>query len=83
MKLVSDDFDGNTQLLLANILYFKGDWLVEFNEKNTKNQCFYIKPNECMEVNMMYLNDNIQYQYISTINAHAVELLYKVPSTMW
>ncbi|VVC44583.1 Serpin domain,Serpin, conserved site [Cinara cedri] len=72
-----DDFDGNTELLLANVLYFNGDWLVEFNISNTKNACFYSKPNTCTEVNMMNLRDKIKYGYISDMNSHAIELPYK------
>jgi len=78
-KHVADDFDRNTELLLANAIYFKGNWLVEFNESNTKDQCFYTKPNVCAEVvNMMYLQDKLKYGYISDINAQVFELLYKV-----
>ncbi|XP_022170552.1 uncharacterized protein LOC111033912 [Myzus persicae] len=72
-----DDFDGNTELLLANVLYFKGDWLVEFNESSTKKQCFYTKPSMCSEVSMMNLQNQIGYGYISDIKAQIVELLYK------
>ncbi|XP_060838145.1 uncharacterized protein LOC132920091 [Rhopalosiphum padi] len=72
-----DDFDGNTELLLANVLYFKGDWFVEFNESSTKKECFYTNPNMCSEVNMMNLQDQIRYGHVSDINAQVVELLYK------
>lgn len=52
---------------------------MEFNESNTKDQCFYTTPNVCAEVvNMMYLQDKLKYGYISDINAQVVELLYKV-----
>lgn len=82
MKLVSDDVDRNTELLLANVIYFKGNWLVEFNESNTKTQCFFSKPNNCTNVNMMNVQDKIKYGYISDINAQAIELLYKVCNTI-
>lgn len=75
---VTDDLDGNTELLLANILYFKGDWLMEFNENNTKNLCFYSKPNMCTEVSMMNLEAKLKHGYISNINSQAIELPYKV-----
>lgn len=78
MGYVIEDFDGTTELLLANVLYFKGNWLVEFNESNTKNLCFFTKPTSCEEVSMMYLEDHIRYRHISDINAQVVELLYKV-----
>lgn len=72
-----DDFDGNTELLLANVLYFKGDWLIEFNESSTKKECFYTKPNMCIDVSMMNLQNQIRYGYVSDINAQVIELLYK------
>lgn len=75
---VIDDFDGNTELLLANVLYFKGNWFVEFNENETTIKCFYTKPSFCTEVNMMYLQNQLRYGYITDIKGHAVELLYEV-----
>jgi len=75
---VADDFDSNTELLLANVLYFKGDWLVQFNESNTKRLCFYSKSNKCEEVSMMNVEDKMKYGYISDINAQVIEILYKV-----
>ncbi|XP_050443090.1 uncharacterized protein LOC126847092 [Adelges cooleyi] len=72
-----DDFTGDTDLLLANILYFKGDWLVQFNESLTEIQCFYTKPNLCTEASMMYLQDIIKYGEISDIGAQVVELPFK------
>lgn len=51
---------------------------MRFNESNTKNQCFYTKPNMCIEVSMMNLQNEIRYAYISDINAQVIELLYKV-----
>ncbi|VVC24384.1 Serpin domain,Serpin, conserved site [Cinara cedri] len=73
----NDDFDGTTELLLANVLYFKGDWLVEFNESKTKSQCFYTKQKLCTNVNMMNLEYKLKHGYIININAQAVELVYK------
>lgn len=64
--------------MLANVLYFKGDWLIEFNESSTKKECFYTKPNMCIDVSMMNLQNQIRYGYVSDINAQVIELLYKV-----
>lgn len=75
---VADDFDGTTELFLANVLYFKGDWLVEFNESNTKPQCFFTKPKICQNVNMMNLEGKLKHGYIANINSQAIELIYKV-----
>ncbi|CAI6364777.1 unnamed protein product [Macrosiphum euphorbiae] len=72
-----DDFDGNTELLLTNVLYFKGDWLVKFDENSTKKQCFYTKPSMCTEVSMMNLQNHLGYGYIPDIKAQVIELLYK------
>lgn len=60
------------------MLYFKGDWLVEFNENKTKYQCFYSKSNVCVEVSMMNLQSDVNYGYISDISAQAIEIPYKV-----
>lgn len=78
IKRVADDFDETTELLLANVLYFKGDWSMEFNESNTKPQCFYTKPKLCESVNMMNLEGKLKHGYIANINSQAIELVYKV-----
>lgn len=51
---------------------------MEFNENDTKMQCFYTEPNKCVSVKMMYVKDRLKYGYIDDIKAHAIELLYKV-----
>lgn len=63
---------------MANVLYFKADWLYEFNESHTKDQCFYSKPDVCNTVNMMQAQLKIKFAYISDINAKAIELPYTV-----
>lgn len=55
---------------------------MEFNESNTKTQCFFTKPNNCTNVSMMNVQDKIKYGYISDINAQAIELLYKASNTI-
>lgn len=59
-------------------MYFKGNWFVEFNENDTKIECFYTKPGICTKVNMMNLENQLRYGYIIDMNAHAIELLYEV-----
>lgn len=51
---------------------------MEFNTSDTKNACFFSKPNTCTDVNMMNLRHTINYGYISDMNAQVIELLYKV-----
>ncbi|XP_050519956.1 uncharacterized protein LOC126893625 [Daktulosphaira vitifoliae] len=75
--ITKDDFNGDTELLFANILYFKGDWLYQFNESATDNQCFYTSLNLCTECSMMKLQNNIRYSEISDIGAQAIELPFK------
>lgn len=75
---ITDDFDRSTELLLANALYFKGDWLVKFNKSNTKSLSFFNKPGVSEIVSMMYLEDKIRYNYNTDINSQVIELFYKV-----
>lgn len=51
---------------------------MEFNENNTKPQCFYTKQKLCTNINMMNLEGNLNHGYIQNINSQAIELVYKV-----
>ncbi|KAL7642930.1 UNVERIFIED_CONTAM: hypothetical protein RMT77_006219 [Armadillidium vulgare] len=43
-----------TCLVLANAIYFKGNWIDKFNEKFTKPKKFWITATQSLEVPMMY-----------------------------
>ena len=51
---IINNIDILTQLLLVNVLYFKGTWLKKFGEKTTKKKYFLNYDNTKVEVDTMY-----------------------------
>lgn len=53
---------GLTRLILINAIYFKGDWLYEFNSEQTLDAPFWTSAESCVQVPMMHLeNDSLNY----------------------
>ena len=50
-----------TRLVLTNIIYFKAEWQNTFNAHNTKEQDFWITPEEKIKVQMMSQKDRFGY----------------------
>ncbi|PZC71365.1 hypothetical protein B5X24_HaOG213570 [Helicoverpa armigera] len=65
-----------TELLVTNALYFKGTWLHEFEPSRTPTECFY-KNGVCKQVAMMDLDTELNYAFVDTLRAHALELPYQ------
>ncbi|CAK1545669.1 unnamed protein product [Leptosia nina] len=63
------------EMILANALYFKGNWANAFNSRYTRPGCFY-RGNTCINVAMMELHAEVKYAYVDNLRAHAVELPY-------
>lgn len=60
--LQKEDVDKTTKLLLANAVYFQGDWAVPFDERDTKLAPFYFEKYHFEPVNMMH--SLAQFSYI-------------------
>ncbi|MFC1783884.1 serpin family protein [Planctomycetota bacterium] len=56
-----DILNALTRLVLTNAVYFKGDWAVQFDSKNTKDAPFTIGPEKKNDVPMMHLKDSFNY----------------------
>jgi serpin B len=52
--IVPDDVDESTRLVLTNAIYFKGDWLQFFPEKETKENNFTVATGKTIRVRMMH-----------------------------
>mgnify|MGYP001029060656 CR=1 FL=1 len=50
-----------TRLVLTNAIYFKGNWVTQFKESNTKDAPFKISPAKKIDVPMMFLEGYFQY----------------------
>lgn len=64
-------------MIIANALYFKGEWMYGFNKDLTINKDFYTAE-QVYKVPMMCLEEILSYGLLPEINAEFVELPYKV-----
>jgi serpin B len=71
----SGSFDMNTRLVLTNAIYFKGNWLYQFDPKDTGPQPFTVSPGQNVNVDMMSLRDKY-LNYTDTGEVQVLELPY-------
>ncbi|XP_018330333.1 uncharacterized protein LOC108740504 [Agrilus planipennis] len=72
----SGSFDATLSAIIANALYFKGNWKEAFNPNGTyEHKCFKVK-GVCHPVQMMHVVGNFKYKFIEELDAAAVELPY-------
>lgn len=76
IKNVIETLAVDTTLLLVNTIYFKGEWRIPFNSRDTKLENFNINANECVTVDMMHVTSFFPYAEIS--NSQVVELCYGI-----
>jgi len=50
-----------TRLVLTNAIYFKGNWKTQFDEKNTREAPFAVKPGEKISVPMMHIEARFKF----------------------
>jgi len=70
-----DSIDALVRLVLTNAIYFKGDWLVEFDEEATGEEEFHVSPTETVTVDMMRLRGEA-FNYAETDMLQILELPY-------
>lgn len=78
MFLSTDSIHAETNLILANALYFKGKWKQAFDIKHTKVKCFKTLTKNCINTPLMHIQDTFNYNYIDHIDSYAIELPYQV-----
>jgi len=64
----------DTRLVLTNAIYFKGDWLKEFDKDDTREMDFY-SGDKIIKTNMMYQKD--YFNYAETDELQILEMDYK------
>jgi serpin B len=74
-KVVSFPFPPNTRLLLANAVYFLGNWQTPFDTNNTADQAFYLSGGGQTTIPMMQQLG--EFSYYKGSNYQAVRLPYK------
>ncbi|MFC1884484.1 serpin family protein [Thermodesulfobacteriota bacterium] len=53
--------DPLTRLVLANAIYFKGNWANQFDKKNTRHMLFKVSPDKTVKTPMMYQKEKFGY----------------------
>ena len=64
-----------TCLVLTNAIYFKGEWVNQFEEKLTQENPFYITPEITVDVPMM--NQEDRFKYFESDELQVLEVPYK------
>ncbi|HEV2453969.1 MAG TPA: serpin family protein [Verrucomicrobiae bacterium] len=72
--VVSFPFPANTEVILANAVYFKGDWAKPFDKSLTRPRYFYLGGGLIKQMPMMLRRGNFQYE--EGDGYQAVELPY-------
>ncbi|KAH0545955.1 hypothetical protein KQX54_005000 [Cotesia glomerata] len=68
----------NAKILLANAIYFKGNWTNKFDPRNTRPYRFYVngRKESVKNVPMMFINAEFQWGYIPDLKSGFIELPY-------
>lgn len=69
-----------TALVITNAIYFKGEWMLQFNKELTHRSGFVVNENRTVEVDMMSLPEQ-SFRYLDTAEAQVLELPYRGDNT--
>ena len=70
--------DGSTVLVLTNAIYFKGTWITQFDEKDTREEDFTTSSGNTVKVPMMKLTgEDARFNYAETEDLKILELPYE------
>jgi serpin B len=76
-KLLSDgSTDDSTRLYITNAIYFKGDWIHQFNKDRTIDDNFIVNKETIVKVPMM-TNSQDKYPYFANQNLQILEMPYE------
>ncbi|MGP8214694.1 MAG: serpin family protein [Bacteroidia bacterium] len=73
--LPEKSISSNTELVLVNALYFKGEWTYKFSEKATRKDIFHLNENDTVSADFMNIME--YYNYYQDEKFQVVELPYK------
>lgn len=75
-KLLEEPLDEDVRLVLFNTIYFKGEWLKEFDKNNTREKEFTLADGSVEQVDMMHMYEE-NLPYVNTEKATGAILPYK------
>lgn len=75
--LSADSITENTDLVLANAVYFKGLWLSRFDSANSKKDNFYTSSSQITTTMFMQQEGTFNYDKSESLKVHVLELPYK------
>lgn len=76
--ILPSDINPLTRLILTNAIYFKGDWLYQFDADLTSNMNFKTSPGNNVSVPMMQFSDSdFELNFTETDDLKILELPYK------
>ena len=78
IKKIIDHLDPLTYMIILNAVYFKGQWLHQFEERLTKKEIFYINNQNKKKVDMMSIQDS--FNYFEDSNLQSIELRFQKES---
>ena len=76
-NLLNDPLDPLTRMILVNAIYFKGDWAMKFDAKDTKKKKFYRSDGSSVDVDMMNMKKRFRMYFIHELHTKVLELPYK------
>jgi len=71
----SRSLDSDTRLVLANAVYFKGRWVLQFRKAVTRDEPFHLEGGGQVQAPLMHQYDEVRY--MQDAGYQAVELLYR------
>lgn len=67
-----------TRLVLTNVIYFKGEWLKQFDKNETRDEDFRVSKEKIVKVPMMRITgQNARFNYAETEKLQIIEMDYK------
>lgn len=67
-----------TRLVLTNAIYFKGDWLKQFDKANTREEEFYLNDGSIIKAPLMRITDDeAKFNYGETKHSQILEIPYE------
>ncbi len=65
--------DAMTRLVLTNAIYFKGDWALQFDTAETKDEDFYISADKTVKIPLMHQKEKFTYGQTETLQMLKLE----------